>query len=243
MMPQEYSEATRKIASLDSEINRCCIAHDTPGAMKALNARRALEAAIKTAVATVAVLALLPAIALAATPKQVRKAEAIVAHKIKADPASNPALLGEPSSTRVVCRSTGTTTISCTIGVAGVATFTVAKGKLHETSGPGMVQNTARMAAVTVGQREALVDARSYVQMGGFSLKSLVSQVEFDGFSSANATYGATHAGANWNQQAAEDARSYMQMGGFSASGLIGQLEFDGFTVAQAKFGAKAVGY
>lgn len=65
-----------EIAKLDAEINRCCIAHDTTGAMKALTARRAIEAALKTAAVGVAVLALLPAMAFAGVSLNLAKTHA-----------------------------------------------------------------------------------------------------------------------------------------------------------------------
>jgi hypothetical protein len=91
--------------------------------------------------------------------------------------------------------------------------------------------------ASTVSQQNALRDAKQYLQSGSFSLKGLIAQVKYDGFSTADATYGATHAGANWNKEAVGDAKQYLQTGAFSLKGLIGQLEYDGFTRSQAGYG------
>jgi Host cell surface-exposed lipoprotein len=66
--------------------------------------------------------------------------------------------------------------------------------------------------------------------------------LEFDGFTSSQATYGVANSHANWDKEAAADAREYLKTEAFSASGMIQQLEFDGFTASQAQYGAKAVG-
>ena len=71
----------------------------------------------------------------------------------------------------------------------------------------------------------------------------MIKQLEFEGFSHAEAAYGADATGANWNEQAAKKAEQYLRYSAFSRSGLIDQLKFEGFTTAQAEYGAKAVGY
>lgn len=95
---------------------------------------------------------------------------------------------------------------------------------------------------VTTSQVNALFRASSYLDMGGFSYKSLVEQLEFEGFSNADATFAADHCGADWMKQVEQKAKSYMSFMGFSRSGLIGQLEFEGFTPEQAAHGADYVG-
>ena len=145
---------------------------------------------------------------------------------------------------QIVC--VASTTDGSTMRPWQTETFTVRHGKLigHGVVAAPAVASTASAGHVTANQRSALADAKSYLQnLGGFSLKGLVGQVEYDGFSAADATYGATHAGANWNQEAVQDAKSYQQnLGGFSYSGLVGQLEYDGFTPSQAKYGVRATG-
>ena len=71
----------------------------------------------------------------------------------------------------------------------------------------------------------------------------LIKQLMYEGFSRADATYGADAAHANWYKQAALKAKDYMDLTAFSRSGLIAQLKYEGFTTAQATYGAKAVGY
>ena len=76
-----------------------------------------------------------------------------------------------------------------------------------------------------------------------FSYTGLIEQLKFEGYSDEEATYGADHCGANWNEQAAKKAQSYLDVMSFSKSGLIEQLKFDGFTQEQAEYGVTAVGY
>lgn len=94
----------------------------------------------------------------------------------------------------------------------------------------------------TIGQRNAVSKAKSYLRMSGFSRDGLVSQLEFEQFSSEDAAYGADNAGADWNEQAAKKAKSYMGMSSFSRGGLIDQLLFEKFTQEQAEHGATSVG-
>lgn len=95
----------------------------------------------------------------------------------------------------------------------------------------------------TFGEQNALKKAHSYLNSMAFSYTGLIKQLQFEGFSKSEATYGADNCGANWNEQAAKKAQSYINVMSFSKSGLIKQLEFEGFTRKQAQYGAKSVGY
>lgn len=95
----------------------------------------------------------------------------------------------------------------------------------------------------TLGQKNALASAKSYLKHSSFSYKGLVEQLEFEGYSNSDATYAVNNCGANWNEQAAKSAQSYMLHSSFSREGLIEQLEFEGFTHEQALYGVKSVGY
>lgn len=96
---------------------------------------------------------------------------------------------------------------------------------------------------VTMGMRNALRSAENYLAFMAFSRSGLISQLEFEGYSNAEAKYAADNCGADWNEQAAKSARNYLSIMPFSKSGLIQQLEFEGFTHAQAVFGAESNGY
>ena len=99
--------------------------------------------------------------------------------------------------------------------------------------------------ASTIGQREALQAAKSYLSFGSFSRAGLISQLTSsygEGFSRADAVWAVNHAHANWYREAVQAARSYLSTGSFSRAALIQQLESpygDHFTHAQAVYGVK----
>lgn len=107
---------------------------------------------------------------------------------------------------------------------------------------PTNSQNTAPASTETVGQKNAVKKAKSYLGYTAFSYDGLVAQLEYDQFSHVDAVYGADNSGANWNEQAAKKAKLYMEYSAFSRGSLIAQLEYDKFTQAQAEYGANAVG-
>lgn len=102
---------------------------------------------------------------------------------------------------------------------------------------------TSESPSVTLGQKNALDKAHNYLSFTAFSYTGLIDQLEFEGFTKEEATYGADNCGADWNEQAAKKAQEYIDIMSFSRAGLIDQLEFEGFTKAQAEYGVKAVGY
>ena len=67
--------------------------------------------------------------------------------------------------------------------------------------------------------------------------------MEFDGYSSEDATYAAENCNANWNEQAAKSAKNYLDTMPFSKSELIHQLEFDGYSKEEAEYGTQSAGY
>ena len=98
-------------------------------------------------------------------------------------------------------------------------------------------------ALQTIGQREALEAAKSYLSSGHFSQAGLIDQLDSpygEDFSHPDAVWGVNHAHANWNAEAVEAAKSYLRSGHFSRAGLIQQLESaygEQFTHAQAVYG------
>ena len=94
----------------------------------------------------------------------------------------------------------------------------------------------------TVSQRNAVRSAESYINIMPFSRSGLIAQLEFEGYSNADATHGVDSIGADWNVQAARSAQGYLDLMPFSRSGLIDQLIFEGFTREQATYGVDAVG-
>ena len=100
---------------------------------------------------------------------------------------------------------------------------------------------TYRLEA-TVSQRNALRRAQSYLNTMAFSHRGLVEQLEYEGYSTEDATFAADNCGADWNVQAERKAQSYLNLMGFSHSGLVDQLEYEGFTTEQAEHGVSAAG-
>lgn len=91
----------------------------------------------------------------------------------------------------------------------------------------------------TMGEKMALSSAKNYLRTMGFSKKGLIEQLEFEGYTTSEATYAVNHCGANWKEQAVRVAKNYLKTMSFSKQGLIEQLEFEGFTSAEATYGAE----
>lgn len=89
----------------------------------------------------------------------------------------------------------------------------------------------------TMGEKNALKSAKSYLNAMAFSYTGLIDQLKFDGYTDSEAKYAADYCGADWNEQATKSAKSYLDAMPFSKQGLIEQLEFDGFTHDQAIYG------
>lgn len=67
--------------------------------------------------------------------------------------------------------------------------------------------------------------------------------MEFEGFSTEDATFAVDFLDVDWNEQAAKSAETYLSYSSFSRQGLIDQLEYEGFTHDQAVYGVEKVGY
>ncbi len=116
--------------------------------------------------------------------------------------------------------------------------------KTVELAEPGKQQeNITTPETMTMGQRNALKSAESYLSVMAFSYNGLIEQLEYEKYSHEDAVYAADHCGADWNEQAKKSAASYLSIMAFSRDGLIEQLEYEGFTHEQAVYGAEANGY
>ncbi len=96
---------------------------------------------------------------------------------------------------------------------------------------------------MTLGQKNAMKSAESYIDIMAFSYTGLIEQLEYEGYSTEEATFAADHCGADWMKEAEESAKSYMDTMSFSRDGLIEQLLYEGFTQEQAEHGVQSVGY
>lgn len=98
-------------------------------------------------------------------------------------------------------------------------------------------------AKITMGQKNALSKAGTYLSISAFSYSGLIEQLKFEQFSDEEATYAADNCGADWNEEAAKKANTYLSISSFSRDSLIDQLKFDGFTQEQAEYAVTAAGY
>ena len=103
-------------------------------------------------------------------------------------------------------------------------------------------QQTSQAQTSSTSQKKALDKANDYLRVMAFSRSGLVRQLEYEGYSNADATYAADNCGADWNVQALKKAKSYLDVMAFSYAGLKGQLEYDGFTNSQATYGVDNCG-
>lgn len=111
-----------------------------------------------------------------------------------------------------------------------------------EAQAAAAAEAAAKEASATTSQKNALKMAKSYLGTMPFSYSGLIEQLEYEQFSTEDATYGADNCGADWNEQAAKMAKSYLDTMPFSYSGLVEQLEYEGFTPEQATYGADTTG-
>lgn len=100
----------------------------------------------------------------------------------------------------------------------------------------------AKAEAGTLSQQNALRAAGSYLEYTAFSRKGLISQLEFEDYSTKDATWAVERVTVDWNEQAAKSAKSYLEYTAFSRSGLVDQLVFEGYTAKQAEYGVSKTG-
>ncbi len=98
----------------------------------------------------------------------------------------------------------------------------------------------------TVAQQNAYRSAVDYLDYTAFSRKGLMGQLEYEGFSTADAEFAIarleTEGGVDWNAQAAAKAADYLDYTSFSHSSLVDQLLYEGFTAEQAAYGVSTTG-
>lgn len=107
---------------------------------------------------------------------------------------------------------------------------------------PGSNDNEIPQDSYTVNQRNAIRKSETYLQVLPFSRSGLIKQLEYEGFETADATFGVDNVGANWSIQAKLKATQYLSLMAYSKSGLVQQLEYEGFTKAEAESGVDNVG-
>ena len=96
---------------------------------------------------------------------------------------------------------------------------------------------------LTIGQQNAVDKAEQYLRYTAFSREGLINQLEFEDFSTEDATFAVDYIDVDWFEQAALKAEQYLEYSSFSRQGLLDQLLFEGFTQEEAEHGVAAVGY
>lgn len=103
-------------------------------------------------------------------------------------------------------------------------------------------QDSANNDNTTVGEQMAVASAKNYLRVSAFSKKGLIEQLEFEGYSIAEATYAVNNCGANWTEQAVKSAKNYLRVSAFSKKGLFEQLQFEGYLLDEATYAVNNCG-
>ncbi|WGT46353.1 Ltp family lipoprotein [Tessaracoccus lacteus] len=104
---------------------------------------------------------------------------------------------------------------------------------------------TAKVTSLSSTQRQAVSEAKSYLEVLYFSRTGLIDQLEYEGFSTSTSKVAVDYVNPSWNKQAAGSAQSYVDTFGydyFTWDELYDQLRWEGFTASQATYGVNAVG-
>lgn len=125
-----------------------------------------------------------------------------------------------------------TTTTTSTTTTAATTTKKATEADIIDSSASGP----------NLGEANALKKALSYLKFTAFSYTGLIEQLEYEGYTTAEATYAVDNCGASWKEQALDKALSYLDFAAFSYTGLIEQLEYEGFTSSEATYGADNCG-
>ena len=96
---------------------------------------------------------------------------------------------------------------------------------------------------LSIGQKNALDKAKSYLKYSAFSREGLINQLDFEGFEEDDIIFAVDNVEVDWNEQCYEKAKSYLKYSSFSKQSLINQLEFEGFTDEQIAYAVEKVGY
>lgn len=96
--------------------------------------------------------------------------------------------------------------------------------------------------ATPASQASAVRSAQTYIEIQGFSREGLINQLEYEGYSTADASAAVDSLGIDYNEQAARSAETYLEIQGFSYKGMVEQLSYEGYTASQAAYGASSVG-
>lgn len=127
-------------------------------------------------------------------------------------------------------------------GLEGAKVLAVAEsGEVEE--GSTITLTVEKKRVLNLAQENALESAQSYLKHSSFSRAGLIGQLEYEGYTTDEATWATDAAGADWNQEAAESAQSYLDHSSFSRDELADQLDYEEYSAEQIAFALTAVGY
>lgn len=165
------------------------------------------------------------------------------------DKSSDDTASSQPQTTQATAVTTAPTTTTKTSAVAlpttkaqvvaPAETVTLAP---TTTTKPVTTAPTSVTPGMTAGQRNAVRTAKSYLDYTAFSRPGLIEQLEYEDYSTEDATFAVDYVAPDWNKQAAKAAESYLDYTSFSRQGLIDQLMYEGYTSTQAQYGVDQAG-
>lgn len=85
--------------------------------------------------------------------------------------------------------------------------------------------------------------AQQYINYTAFSRSGLISQLEYEGYSTESSEYSVDSLNIDWNKQCAKKAQEYIDYTAFSRDELYDQLAYEGFSSEQIEYGLSQVGY
>ncbi|MGR0219512.1 Ltp family lipoprotein [Agromyces sp. ZXT2-6] len=175
--------------------------------------------------------------------------KAPAAEQVEEEPEPEPVMVAVPDVTgQVAADAIAALTavgfdVSYNDDLAGTVLFTTPAAGTMYAEGKTVTLTVEQKPKLTVAQENAVRSAESYLASMGFSRTGLIGQLEYEGFSTEDATFAVDNVTVDWNAEAAETAQSYMDSMAFSRQGLYDQLAYEGFTPEQIEAGLAAVGY
>ena len=95
----------------------------------------------------------------------------------------------------------------------------------------------------TLGEKNALREAETYLSISAFSKESLIKQLKYAGYNTNEIDYAISNCNANYNEECYEEAETYLNISTFSKEGLIKQLKYEGYTQSQIDYALNKIGY
>lgn len=117
-----------------------------------------------------------------------------------------------------------------------------AEAKAKAEADAAAVAAKAAAAAGTISQQNALRTAKDYLDFSAFSRPGLIGQLEYEKYSTEDASWAVDRVAVDWNEQAVKSAKDYLDFTSFSRAGLLDQLIYEGFTPEQAEYGVSQTG-